>query len=201
MARPLADEAEGADPGVVGAADAVGVVIGVVGADLERQRDDRASEHPAPEQRGRPDRHGAHHHGHHRRGQRPRARSLHPAGHRARCGRGGAWVTGGLRELREVGLAVLDEGVATLLALLGHVEEHRGVTRELLDARQAVVGRVEARLEHPQRERRQRQDLAAPGHGLGLELGQRHHGVDQAPVERRRRRRTGGRGTRPPWPA
>src|SRR3954451_13735405 len=58
-----------------------------------------------------------------------------------------------LRELAEVGLALLAVGVASLLRLLRHVEEEVGVVRELLDAGEAVLGRVEARLQEPQRER------------------------------------------------
>ena len=41
VAAPEPDEAQRADPVVVGAADAVGVVVGVVDPDLERQRDDQ----------------------------------------------------------------------------------------------------------------------------------------------------------------
>src|SRR5215207_2347644 len=89
-----------------------------------------------------------------------------------------------LRELAEVGLALLLVGVTALLGLLRLVEEEVRVVRELLDAGDAVLVGVEARLEQPQRERRQLQHLAAPLDGLLLELGQRHDGVDQAHVER-----------------
>src|SRR3954467_13827738 len=82
-----------------------------------------------------------------------------------------------LRELAEVGLALLAVGVASLLRLLRHVEEEVGVVRELLDAREAVLGRVEARLEEPEGEGREREHLAAPLHGLLLEALERHHGV------------------------
>src|SRR3954466_9637955 len=74
-----------------------------------------------------------------------------------------------LRELAEVGLALLAVGVASLLRLLRHVEEEVGVVRELLDAGEAVLGRVEAGLEEPQREGGEREHLAAPLHGLLLE--------------------------------
>src|ERR1700736_4768955 len=50
------------------------------------------------------------------------------------------------RELREIGLALLEVGVPALLSLLAHVEEEVGVVRELLDAREAVLVGVEARL-------------------------------------------------------
>src|SRR6185503_18764055 len=91
------------------------------------------------------------------------------------------------RELREVGPALLDVGVAALLGLVAHVEEQRGVARQLLDAGEAVLGRVERRLEHPQRQRRKREHLAAPLDGLLLEALERDHGVDEPPVERRPR--------------
>src|SRR3954449_2309467 len=88
------------------------------------------------------------------------------------------------RELREVGAALLDVGVAALLGLVAHVEQQRRVAGELLAPRQPVLGGVERRLQHPQRERRQRQHLAAPLHRLLLELLERHDRVDEAPVER-----------------
>ena len=42
--EPLADQAHRADPGLVGAADAVGVVVGVVHPDLQRQGDDEGED-------------------------------------------------------------------------------------------------------------------------------------------------------------
>ena len=57
-------------------------------------------------------------------------------------------------ELGEVGLAPLAVGVAALLRLLAAVEQQVRVVGELLDAAQTVLGRVEARLQQPQRERR-----------------------------------------------
>ena len=58
--------------------------------------------------------------------------------------------------------------------------------RELLQAGVAVLGGVEARLQQPQRERRQREHLAAPRHRLLLEAVERHDGVDEAHLERLR---------------
>ena len=55
---------------------------------------------------------------------------------------------------------------------------------ELLDARAAVLVGVEARLQQPQRERREREHLAAPLHRLLLEPLERHDGVDEAHLER-----------------
>src|SRR3954451_6705369 len=78
------------------------------------------------------------------------------------------------RELREVGPALLHVGVAALLRLVAHVEEQRRVAGELLDAGEAVVGRVKRRLQHPQGERREREHLAAPLDGLRLEALERH---------------------------
>src|SRR5512132_1585138 len=65
-------------------------------------------------------------------------------------------------ELGEVGTALLAEGVAALLGLLGHVVEQGGVAGKLLDAGQAVGVGVEAGLEQPQRQRALGEDLAAP---------------------------------------
>src|SRR4051794_20803632 len=59
-------------------------------------------------------------------------------------------TSGPLRVLGEVRAAPLLVGVASLLALLGHVEEKRRVVRELLDAGEAVLGGIEARLQQPQ---------------------------------------------------
>src|SRR3954452_1727417 len=89
-----------------------------------------------------------------------------------------------LRELSEVWLSLLAVGVTALLRLLGHVEEEVGVVRKLLDARQAVLGGVEARLQEAQRERRQREHLATPLHRLLLEPLERHDGVHEPHVER-----------------
>src|SRR6476659_8458118 len=89
-----------------------------------------------------------------------------------------------LRESREVGLALLAVGVPSLLGLLVSVEQEIRVVGELLDARQAVLGRVEARLQQPQRERGHGEHLAAPGHGLGLEALERDDRVDEAHLER-----------------
>src|SRR3954454_20575476 len=91
--------------------------------------------------------------------------------------------SGALRELAEVGLALLAVGVASLLRLLRCVEEEVRVMRELLDAAQPVLGRVEARLQEPQREGRELEHLAAPLHRLLLELLKRHDGVDEPHVE------------------
>src|SRR3954463_11500079 len=63
--------------------------------------------------------------------------------------RSGLKASRALRELSEVGLPLLAVGVATLLGLLGRVEEEVGVVRELLDAGEPVLGGVEARLEKP----------------------------------------------------
>src|SRR3954452_20040669 len=82
--------------------------------------------------------------------------------------RSGLKASRALRELSEVGLSLLAVGVAPLLRLLGHVEEEVRVVRQLLDPREAVLGGVEAGLEEAQRERREREHLAAPLHGLLL---------------------------------
>src|SRR3954454_21550850 len=80
-----------------------------------------------------------------------------------------------LRVLREVRAASLLVGVAALLALLRHVEEERRVVGELLDPCDAVLDRVEARLQEPQRQGGEGGHLAAPGHGLPLDVGERQY--------------------------
>src|SRR4051795_119416 len=89
-----------------------------------------------------------------------------------------------LRESSEVGLSLLAVGVTALLRLLGHVEEEVRVVRELLDAGEAVVRRVEAGLQQAQRERGELEHLAAPLHGLLLEPLQRDDSVDEPHLER-----------------
>src|SRR3954451_11220730 len=61
--------------------------------------------------------------------------------------RSGLKASRALRELAEVGLSLLAVGVASLLRFLRLVEEEVGVVRELLDAGEAVLRCVEARLE------------------------------------------------------
>src|SRR3954471_23915588 len=78
--------------------------------------------------------------------------------------RSGLNASRALRELAEVGLSLLAVGVTVLLRLLRHVEEEAGVVRALLYPGEAVLRRVEACLEQPQRERRQLEHLATPLH-------------------------------------
>src|SRR4051812_10802237 len=89
-----------------------------------------------------------------------------------------------LGELAEVGSALLAVGVTALLRLFGCVEEEVGVVGELLDAGQAVLGSVEAGLQEPQREGRQREHLAAPLDGLLLEPLEWDDGVHESHLER-----------------
>src|SRR3954447_21264237 len=92
--------------------------------------------------------------------------------------------SGPLRELSEVGLALLGVGSASLLRLLRAVEEEVGVVRELLDARQPVLARVEAGLHEPQGEGGEGEHLTAPLHRLLLELIEWHDRVHESHVER-----------------
>src|SRR5436305_3190420 len=71
----------------------------------------------------------------------------------------------GLRTLREtakVRAALLAEGVPPLLRLLRAVEEEVGVVCELLDAGEAILGGVEARLHQAQRRRPQSHHFEIP---------------------------------------
>src|SRR5690606_14268114 len=61
-----------------------------------------------------------------------------------------------------VGIALLEERVAPLLGLLGHVGEARGLAGEDLLAHHAVVDRVERELEHALRRRALAADLPRP---------------------------------------
>src|SRR4030088_408643 len=76
--------------------------------------------------------------------------------------------SGPLGEAGEIRSALLAIGVAPLLRLLAAVEEEVRVVGELLDARQAVLGRVEARFHQPQRKRRDGDHLPAPRDRLVL---------------------------------
>ena len=110
----------------------VGVVVDVVGADLHAQGDDQRGDGAPPDEgvlahrdRGTDqDRH---------RPPPARCAAAPPAIH--------LFTDDG--EPREVRLALLHVCVPPFLRFLGHVEEQRGVARELLDAGEAFVGRVE----------------------------------------------------------
>src|SRR3954468_12359531 len=75
-------------------------------------------------------------------------------------------VLGPLRELAEVGLALLLVGVTALLRLFGCVKEEVRVVGELLDPGDPVLVGVEAGLQEAQGEGRHREHLAAPLHRL-----------------------------------
>src|SRR5262249_61654144 len=83
------------------------------------------------------------------------------------------------RELVERRSALLEEGLLALLRLLAQVVEEGGVAGQLLDPGQAVVGRVQRRLQHPQRERAVLEHAATPRHRLLLELLERDDRVDE----------------------
>src|SRR4051812_10546293 len=93
-------------------------------------------------------------------------------------------VLGPARELREVGLALLDVGVTPFLGLGRHVEEEVGVVRELLQAGESVLVGVEARLEQAQGEGRELEHLTTPRDGLLLEALERDDRVHQPHVQR-----------------
>src|ERR1017187_10165703 len=84
----------------------------------------------------------------------------------------------------EVRLALVPVGIASLLGLLASVEQEVRVVRKLLDAAQPVLGRIEARLQQAQRERRHREHLPAPGDRLLLQPLERHDRVHEPHLER-----------------
>src|SRR5271166_2096213 len=55
--------------------------------------------------------------------------------------------SGSPREPGKIRLALVPVGIAALLCLLASVEQEVRVVRELLDAGQAILGRIEARLQ------------------------------------------------------
>src|ERR1700675_91135 len=86
-----------------------------------------------------------------RRASRPQsrrapARSPHPTSWAGLPGTTTARWSRALGESLELGPALFEIRVLALLRLLGHVVEQGGIARELLDAREAVVGRVHRRL-------------------------------------------------------
>src|SRR5918992_6155180 len=89
-----------------------------------------------------------------------------------------------LRELAEVGASLRLVGLAPLARLLAGVEEEVGVVGELLEARHAVLGGMEARLEEPEGEGGELEHLAAPRDGLLLEPLERDDRVHEAHRQR-----------------
>src|ERR1039457_5511507 len=87
--------------------------------------------------------------------------------------------SGSPRKPGEIRLALVPVGIAALLRLLAAIEEEVGVVGELLNPGQAILGGVEARLQQPQREGREREHLRAPSNGLLLEALQRHDRVHE----------------------
>src|SRR5438128_4969441 len=99
-----------------------------------------------------------------------------------------ARTLGALGKAGEVRCALLHVGVAALARLLACVEQQVRVVRELLDAREPILGGVEARLQQAQREGGEREHLAAPAHGLLFQPLQRHDRVHETHLQRLRRR-------------
>src|SRR5947208_11660216 len=87
-------------------------------------------------------------------------------------------------EAGEVRRALLLVGVAALLGLRAFVEEQVRIVRQLLDAREAVLGGVETRLQQAQRERREREHPPTPLQRLRFQLLERDDGVHQPHLQR-----------------
>src|SRR2546428_10554867 len=103
--------------------------------------------------------------------------------HRRGVRTGAATISGSFRELGEVWFPFLHVRVAALLRLFAHVVEKRRVARELLDACETVIGRIEAGLEHAERERAELEDPPAPGNRLLFERREGHDLVYEAHVQ------------------
>src|SRR5262249_14679690 len=87
-------------------------------------------------------------------------------------------------EPRDLGLALLQVRLLALAALVGGVVHQGRRAGELHHAGLTVAVGVHRQLEEAQRGRRHREHLAAPLQRGGLELGERHDGVDQLHIER-----------------
>src|SRR6266566_5236158 len=91
-----------------------------------------------------------------------------------------------LRQARkpgEIGLALLQEGIPPLLTLLSHVVEHRCITSQLLNTRQAVSVGIESRFQEAQRKRAFLQYLLCPLYRLFFQALQRHDSINQSHVQ------------------
>ena len=82
------------------------------------------------------------------------------------------------RELVEIRVALLEEGIFTLLSLLHEVIHQCGIAGKLHDAMLAVEFGVESTLDHADGERRALDDVVTPFERRLLQLVERHHSVD-----------------------
>src|SRR5712691_9352384 len=83
----------------------------------------------------------------------------------------------------KVRAAFSEEGLCPFLRLLGIVVERQGLEAERADALDVLAVGVERALGDGDRSRGQREDLAAPGIDLGIEILGRHDLVDEAHLE------------------
>src|SRR5580692_2751025 len=109
---------------------------------------------------------------------RPAFAAAHPSTRRrADPGRAPPPRSRSVRELREVGFALLDVRVATFLGFLAHVVEESRVARELLHAGESVGVGVESRFDETQREWAHLEHAVAHGHRLLFELVERDDSI------------------------
>src|SRR5438552_18147887 len=83
----------------------------------------------------------------------------------------------------EVRAALLQEGLSSLLSLVGAIIQRQGLEAERADAADVLAVGVERALGDGDRGRRQRQDLLAPGLDLDVELFGWHDLVDEPHLE------------------
>src|SRR5436190_15723752 len=87
------------------------------------------------------------------------------------------------REPPEIGRTLLEECPASLVGLLGLVEQHRRVAGELLEPGESVRVGVESPLQEPNRGGALLEDLVRPADALRLELGEGDDRVDETHFE------------------
>src|SRR5438876_3987368 len=91
-----------------------------------------------------------------------------------------------LRQARkpgEIGLALLQKGIPPLLTLFSHIVEHRCITSQLLNTRQAVSIGIESRFQEAQRKRTFLQYLLCPLYRLFFQAFQRYDSIHQPHIQ------------------
>src|SRR5690348_5122970 len=88
------------------------------------------------------------------------------------------------RESGEIGFALLQISISSLLALFSHVKEHGRVTGQFLNSGQTVGISIEGSFEETQGNRTFLKDLLRPLHSLFFQAFQWNYGIYQAHIQR-----------------